>query len=124
MTFQPGAFQSPGFQQRSYSGGTPEPEKKKFDSEAYAYVLNHADRLRQRVESLPEPVREAVSVAVEMKAKPDRDLLLKSRMANIELKFQRMYLELAEMYYLAMLEREAMERRRQDDELAILLLLS
>ena len=126
MAFQQGAFQSPGFQQRHFSGGT---TSKKFDSEAYAYVYNHADRLRNRVQELPEEVKQVVEEVVKIDSKPDRTKQLSVKLDKIELKFQRVYNAILEEYYQALLDEqltiyllEAENRRRIEEENLIILL--
>ena len=132
MGFQNGAFQTPiAFQSHTGmpSGGY---KKHKFDSEAYAYVYNHADllRRRQRVDSLPEYVKEAVLDAVEMPIKADRQAALESRLGAIESQFRTMYLDLMESYYQAMLDADLARMllkvendRLEQENIAIMLLL-
>ena len=110
------------------SGGYPVPKEKKhkFDSEAYAYVMRNMDALRNRVESLPEPVQAAIEAAIVIDNKAERDQLLAREMQGIEMQFQRVYIALMEKYLRLQQEKlilDQLEKQRQDDELAILLLL-
>lgn len=124
--FQNNAFQIPRASPVQNSGGYR--EKKKFDSEAYAYVYNNADRLRQRVEALPEPVKEVVQELIPIQSPVKRKALLKYKLQEIDLQFQLMYLELLEQAHNEWLDEqlrlELLEaERRQDEEDIILLLL-
>lgn len=130
MSFQYSAFQESAFQMDVPTGGYGD-KKHKFDSEAYAEVYNHADRLRRRIEQLPEAVQEVIAEAVEIPQESVRLETAKQGFSNIDLKFQRVYFALLEQYYQAILDDElkkelllAEQRRRQaDDEAAIMLLL-
>jgi len=110
-----------------YSGGYP--TKRKFDSEAYAYVYNNADylRTRQRVESLPVEVKEAVLEAVQVDDSELRAKALESRLKAVDSEFRAMYMALMESYYSALLDAQLFnefERRRIEQEnIAIMLLL-
>ena len=114
-----------------YSGGYPVPKEKKhkFDSEAYAYVMRNMDALRNRVETLPEPVQQAIEIAIKIDDTAERELALAQQLAGIEFKFQRVYQALMERYRAAFIESELareMEllQQRDDDEIILLLLLS
>lgn len=126
MGFQNGAFQTPiAFQSQTGipSGGY----IRKIDSEAYAYVYNHADMLRRRVQNLPEEVKEVVQELVNVESKADREFLLNQELRDIDFRFKLAYLELLEMYRDLWVEDELRrifaERKRQEEEAAILLLL-
>lgn len=128
MAFQRGAFQEGAFQMDDPpSGGS----GAKLDSEAYAYVYNQADRLRRRIEELPEPVQAVIEQALEVPKKADRAQIVTDRLDNIDLKFRRLYLAILEEYCSCLLDQQLtielqlaeQNRRRKDDELAIMLLL-
>lgn len=123
MAFQSGAFQGDAFQipvLASNSGGY---------RHGYADALNNADRLRrrsleERVESLPEVVRDAIVEVSRIDSKPERDSALLGKV-EAETKFLRLYLVLLERYRLEIIETELAERIRQEnDDMAMILLLS
>lgn len=125
--FQRVGFQDGAFQMDIPTGGYP--SGKKFDSEAYAYVYNHADLLRrkQRVDSLPEQVKEAVLEAVQQDSEADRARILEARLKAVDAQFKAQYMALMESYYSALIDAqlaEEFERRRIiDEQNAIILLL-
>ena len=126
MAFQAGAFQGDAFQIPSLgvrpAGGYPSGDKKKkFDSEAYAYVYNNADRMRRRVENLPAEVVEIAQEVIAIERPVDRGIYLASKI-SAENKFLRLYLAVLNDYAAAMMAERLM--RQQDDDLAIILLLS
>ena len=124
MSFQAGAFQGDAFQIPALpyrpAGG--------FDSESYAYAYNNADRMRRRVESLPPAVLEVAEEVIAIESPADRGIYLASKV-SAENKFLRLYLAILEDYRRAMIEEGlaielAAMRRREDDELCLILLLS
>lgn len=118
MAFQAGAFQGDAFQipaRARYSGG-------------YSDALSHADKIRrrykERVESLPEEVKEAIESVVMVDDREDREAAFLGKV-RAENKFLRLYLLLLDQYRMELIELERIERdRREDDDLALILLMS
>lgn len=123
--FQYNGFQNNGYQiaknQNRPSGG--------FNSEAYAYVYNHADRLRRRVHQLPEPVAQVIEELVEIQEPLVRKELLHEKI-KVETKWLRLYEAIMEEYYTALLEYELMvliqkaEAIQEEEDIMLLLLMT
>jgi len=115
MAFQAGAFQGDAFQipaQARSSGG-------------YGWDAPKKRRMEERVESLPEVVREAIVKVVEIDNKAEREAALLGKV-DAENKFLRLYLAILEQYRIEILEGLELERlkRQEADDLALILLLS
>lgn len=127
--FQYNGFQNNGYQivknQNRPSGGY----IGKIDSEAYAYAYNHADRLRNRVHQLPEPVAKVIEELVEIQEPLVRKELLREKI-KVETKWLRLYEAIMEEYYSALLEYELMvliqkaEDLQEEEDIMLLLLMT
>ena len=128
MGFQSGAFQTPvAFQAHIAppAGGY----GKKLDSEAFAEVYNNADRLRRRIETLPEEVKAVINEAVIIDNQAESEAVFNKKLSNIDTQFRRLYAELFRQYYQSLLDDELArmllitEHKRKQQQAAIMLLL-
>lgn len=129
------AFQSNGFQNNAFqiiaSGGVA-PVQQVYGTgwpHIWDYPANRQKALKDRVESLPEPVVEAIKQSVVIEDKTNRIKSLESKLKGVEFKFMRLYVTLLENYYQALLDDELARQlqeaeRRREDDLIMLLLMS
>lgn len=126
MSFQSNAFQSSAFQMHYYNF----PQGTGWDRPKKLWHWPERKKLiEERIESLPDVVVEAVADVVEIDERAKREAEFDARLDGIDRKFKRMYFALMEQYYSILLDEQialelAAAKKREDDELALILLLS
>jgi len=123
--FQPSAFQSPGFQQASYSGGSG------FDAAFADVYAKFRRRNEEQLENIPKKVVDAIKEVAQTDNKKEREEELRKEIKSLELRYRRNWALLADKLHNDLIDQQikkafadkAADLKRRNNRALILLLM-